>query len=245
MLADPPLAKPVDAADLSHLRHRVHEDSREWPSVCRELGVTPRVESLTLVHRWITPVAMPKRFDTYFFIAVANEDASIEGSADHVETSRLAWNTPRRLLELFARQEVSLLPPQFYLLATLAGSPVLAEVAAMQAAVVEADVVPWLPEPLQSETGLAMAYPGDWAYPKEDRVQTPLVDKVGPLCRHRLHVIPVERKEGGHAGGKGMPTRGILSGVNTYELERNIPVPFGGEAWGAARTGGRSRPAKL
>jgi len=181
---------------------------------------------------------MPKRFDTYFFLAITN-DASMEGEVDHVETTRLAWHPPSTLLELFSRQEVSLLPPQFYLLATLAGIKSLSEVASLQSGVDEASVHPWQPEPLRSEHGLSMAYPGDAEYPL-DREHSPLAPlPLDPRSRHRFHVIPVDRREGGHAGGKGMPTAGVLSGVNTYELERSVPVPFGGEAWGAARRGAR------
>jgi len=223
------------AADLSRerardLRARVQADGEDFLAVCRELGVRPDLNALTFVHHWVTPIQAPARFDTHFFLAIRQSAQGAE--ADGGETVRVAWLPPSRFLELFQEQEISFLPPQFYLLSTLAGSPSLGAVAQLRDAVREEAVHPWQPHTLSKEMGgPAMCYPGDASYPK-DLGSSPLVVSPSAADRHRLYMRPMQKKEGG-AGG-----RGVIGGaVVTYELERTVPVPFGGESWASARRG--------
>lgn len=53
--------------------------------------------NLVWTSRWITPVGVPKRFDTYFFLAVAGRDAV--ASAENVEAVEALWITPSEAIE--------------------------------------------------------------------------------------------------------------------------------------------------
>jgi 8-oxo-dGTP pyrophosphatase MutT (NUDIX family) len=55
------------------------------------------LEQLVWTSRWITPVGVPKRFDTYFFLAAANRDAV--ASAENVEAVEVIWIPPAEAIE--------------------------------------------------------------------------------------------------------------------------------------------------
>lgn len=59
------------------------------------LSVDPA--QLVWTSRWITPEGLPKRFDTYFFLARANDGA--EAVIDHKEAVDMAWIAPAAAIE--------------------------------------------------------------------------------------------------------------------------------------------------
>lgn len=61
-------------------------------------GVTFDADRLAYVGNWLTPLGMPRRFDTRFYFAVVDRDT--EPSADDREVFDAVWVTPR---EAFAR----------------------------------------------------------------------------------------------------------------------------------------------
>jgi 8-oxo-dGTP pyrophosphatase MutT (NUDIX family) len=67
--------------------------------------------------RWITPEAVPVRFDTYFYVALAGGHAKPE--ADGVEVSDARWFAPRAALDAHAAGELDLVFPTIKTLETL------------------------------------------------------------------------------------------------------------------------------
>jgi 8-oxo-dGTP pyrophosphatase MutT (NUDIX family) len=64
-------------------------------------GLRLATDALTYWAHWITPEAMPKRFDTHFFLA---EERSGQAAVhDNVEVTASAWVTPEAALDGFAR----------------------------------------------------------------------------------------------------------------------------------------------
>lgn len=54
---------------------------------------------LVWTSRWITPVGMPKRYDTYFYLTVV--DGSATATPDAVEGVEIAWLTPDSALQRY------------------------------------------------------------------------------------------------------------------------------------------------
>mgnify|MGYP001791320496 CR=1 FL=1 len=54
-------------------------------------------EKLVWTSRWITPVGVPKRFDTYFFLAAVDRNAI--ASAENVEAVEAIWIPPAEAIE--------------------------------------------------------------------------------------------------------------------------------------------------
>jgi 8-oxo-dGTP pyrophosphatase MutT (NUDIX family) len=55
------------------------------------------VTNLIWTSRWITPVGVPKRFDTYFFLAIVDRTAI--ASAENVEAVEVIWISPAEAIE--------------------------------------------------------------------------------------------------------------------------------------------------
>jgi 8-oxo-dGTP pyrophosphatase MutT (NUDIX family) len=55
------------------------------------------LSNLVWTSRWITPVSVPKRFDTYFFLAAVGRDAI--ASAENVEAVEALWIPPAEAIE--------------------------------------------------------------------------------------------------------------------------------------------------
>ena len=55
------------------------------------------LDNLVWTSRWITPVGVPKRFDTYFFLAIIERGAV--ASAENVEAVEVMWIAPSEAIE--------------------------------------------------------------------------------------------------------------------------------------------------
>lgn len=64
--------------------------------LAEEVSVTVSVTELVPFDRWITPEALPRRFDTCFFAAAVEPDAAVRVDGHEIIASR--WDAPGRLL---------------------------------------------------------------------------------------------------------------------------------------------------
>ena len=64
---------PFCGDDRAHAaREAISKDERSFLDLARELDVRLDLDALTVFARWITPNIMPRRFDTWFYVARAN-----------------------------------------------------------------------------------------------------------------------------------------------------------------------------
>lgn len=75
----------------------------------RERGVTPDLRSLTRFARWVTPAHVPKRFDTWFYIARAPLDQV--AAHDGRETIMTEWVSPTDALRMWEARERAIVFP--------------------------------------------------------------------------------------------------------------------------------------
>ncbi|MEL0081506.1 MAG: NUDIX hydrolase [Gammaproteobacteria bacterium] len=92
-----------------------------FSEICRAEGLTLPVDRLTYFSRWLTPVGMPKRFDTCFFICPMplNQVPLHDGQ----ETVNGIWVTPEDALEKGKAGSIKLVPATIKTLETLSGFP--------------------------------------------------------------------------------------------------------------------------
>ena len=81
-----------------------------------EAGLRIDPASLVPTSRWITPVGLPKRFDTWFFLAKVDRDASV--TIDRGEIADAMWIAPA---EALARRDLHLIFPTIRNLEALTG----------------------------------------------------------------------------------------------------------------------------
>jgi len=102
LLARPKGSKSlVDAARASEIEtaHRAAlcENKISFLSVLTETGMVLALDELVPYAHWITPEGMPKRFDTWFFLAAAPPEQL--GAHDGRESTDSIWVSPRDALE--------------------------------------------------------------------------------------------------------------------------------------------------
>jgi 8-oxo-dGTP pyrophosphatase MutT (NUDIX family) len=79
-------------------RERIAKGELAFLDLVRELGVQLDLEAMAPFARWITPRMMPKRFDTWFFVATAPQDQL--AVCDGYETVDAEWIAPGEAISL-------------------------------------------------------------------------------------------------------------------------------------------------
>ena len=113
-------------------RETITREPALFPDLIGSLGVRLDLDALTVFARWITPSLMPKRFDTWFFVAEASSDQL--ALCDGYETVDAEWISPKRALALAAAGERKVIFPTRMNLQLLAESTTAAEAIARAAA---------------------------------------------------------------------------------------------------------------
>ena len=93
----------------SSVRGEVDRGELPFMDVVRKLGLRLDLSILTVFARWITPDLMPKRFDTWFYLATATDEQL--ASCDGRETVDAEWIPPLEALRLAATGERTIIFP--------------------------------------------------------------------------------------------------------------------------------------
>jgi 8-oxo-dGTP pyrophosphatase MutT (NUDIX family) len=114
-------------------RFRAHRQALErnhgaFAALARSEGLRLATDRLLYFGHWITPVGVPRRFDTRFFLAVAPEGQ--EAQHDNHETIAHAWVQPREALDLCAREILNMRMPTVKTLERFAACSTAAELVA-------------------------------------------------------------------------------------------------------------------
>ena len=89
-------AKSAEAIALAH-RTELNEGKISFLRVLADNGMVLALDELMPYAHWITPEGMPKRFDTWFFLAAAPPEQA--GAHDGKESTDSIWVSPREALE--------------------------------------------------------------------------------------------------------------------------------------------------
>lgn len=109
------LGAPLEDAD--HKRRRLLAGSISIRQLLAEGPVDPH--ALVLTSRWITPVGVPKRFDTYFYLARVSRD--VVATAEEHEAVDVTWISPQDALAKHAAREMQMVFPTLRNLEALCG----------------------------------------------------------------------------------------------------------------------------
>jgi 8-oxo-dGTP pyrophosphatase MutT (NUDIX family) len=109
---------PLPHADLVAWRSMLATKERGLLELLAARGARLDLASLWPLARWITPASEPRRFDTRFFLVVA--DGTLTGMHDDRETTASFWATPGDVLGRFVSRQLQLAPPTHRMLEVLA-----------------------------------------------------------------------------------------------------------------------------
>jgi 8-oxo-dGTP pyrophosphatase MutT (NUDIX family) len=114
-------------------RFRTHREALEknhgaFAALARAEGLRLATDQLLYFGHWITPVGVPRRYDTRFFLAVAPEQQ--EAQHDNHETTAHAWMRPQEALDLCAREMLNMRFPTIKTLERFAACSTAAELVA-------------------------------------------------------------------------------------------------------------------
>lgn len=139
---------PVDTDGLDPIRRcAIRETTEETGVVLAETDLHPWA-------RWITPEFEPRRYDTWFFVAImpaGQNAADISG-----ETDRAEWSTPQAALVAERSGVIKMLPPTMSILIELA------DLGTSRAVISRArgrEVEPVLPKVVETPDGWQFSYP--------------------------------------------------------------------------------------
>jgi 8-oxo-dGTP pyrophosphatase MutT (NUDIX family) len=140
-------------------RDDIARDRRAFIDLVAELELKLDLDALTVFARWITPAMMPKRFDTWFYIAAAPADQL--ALCDGWETVDAEWVSPAEALRLAAAGERKVIFP------TRMNLQLLAEAADAVDAVARArarTLVTVEPKVVETPQGRVLVIPPDAGY---------------------------------------------------------------------------------
>ncbi|KAK2462251.1 hypothetical protein APHAL10511_005747 [Amanita phalloides] len=129
------LASPVQReattsrSEWEDARHAIHAQKLSFGEFLDRNGLKPGIDSLLPFTRWTTPENVPRRFCTQFFVAFLSSLCSRFSSGtkqEHLLTSdggqeivSVRFLHPNDILAEFRQKQITLMPPQFYILSTL------------------------------------------------------------------------------------------------------------------------------
>ena len=126
---------PQLLAGLTGLRRLIHDcHPEEFQAGLRRAGLRPAWEDLAFCAHWVTPLGLPRIFDTRFFLAALPAGQEAEPDAGG-ELASMRWVEPAQALNEAEQGRCLLLPPTRSVLAQLTAQPtVAAALAAARAA---------------------------------------------------------------------------------------------------------------
>jgi 8-oxo-dGTP pyrophosphatase MutT (NUDIX family) len=129
--------------------------------LAEEAGIElPADEELVLFSRWVTPEVISRRFDAWFFLALA--PAHTPPQPDGVETTDARWFEPQAALEAQAASELALAFPTIRQLESLRAFRTAEEAIEAHR---DRDVEPILPKIVGTPEDPRILLPGDPDYP--------------------------------------------------------------------------------
>lgn len=146
-------------ACLAAARQALLAGRARFSGIAERLALDFSAAALVYFARWITPVGLPLRFDTRFFLLGLDGRPEVAGLTSEHESA--CWMSPAEALRRFAAGDLPMLFPTAKTLERLAG---FASVGEALSALREARVEPALVKLRPGETGLRPVGPGEPGY---------------------------------------------------------------------------------
>jgi 8-oxo-dGTP pyrophosphatase MutT (NUDIX family) len=149
---------PEELARFDGFRQAFNQRKGSLVEMARAENLSLATDYLGYFAHWITPVGMPKRFDTHFFITTS--PAEQQAAHDRLETSEGVWIAPAEALARCGRGEFPLVFATIHQLHALAA---FSSVKEALASTTNRHVEPHIPILVRGNGGVRVHLPGDEA----------------------------------------------------------------------------------
>jgi len=132
LLASPPLSDSsvISQSEWDQARQALHTGTLPFTEFLNKHGLEPDANSLLPFTQWTTPKNIPRRFCTQFYVAflpasslpgfsTGTKQACLPTSDGGQEVISARFVHPNDALDEFHKKQITLMPPQFYILYTL------------------------------------------------------------------------------------------------------------------------------
>lgn len=109
-----------ESGDRKRWRNNVHDSGAAFETLLSTYKTSIKLDELVHYANWITPVALPRRYDTNFFISIVDSAETLPARHDNSETLQINHFTPLEAVAAHKRGEIVLFMPQLYMLQDLA-----------------------------------------------------------------------------------------------------------------------------
>ena len=109
-----------DSGDRRKWREKVHHSGKAFQSLLQTYKTSMHLHDLVHYANWITPVMLPRRYDTHFFVAVVPSQETLPARHDNSETLQISHFTPAEAISAHTKGEIVLFGPQLYMLHDMA-----------------------------------------------------------------------------------------------------------------------------
>ncbi|HEY7348965.1 MAG TPA: NUDIX hydrolase [Ktedonobacterales bacterium] len=147
------------AARFAEHRRHLQQNETTLAAVAQGEGLTLATDRLTYFAHWITPGALPKRFDTFFFIAAAPEEQ--QAAHDQLETTAGTWIAPG---EALAQYKQGTFPLVFATIHQLRALGVFTSIADAEARLRNQSIPVILPRATLRDGNIVIRLPGEPGY---------------------------------------------------------------------------------
>lgn len=154
-------APHVGRADDERARRALGAGELTLAQFLSDRGLRLDADSLIPWSRWITPEIEPRRYDTFFFVAVVPDGQEADGGLrDGVEADAAGWLSPLAALDAARAGTALMLPPTAVCLSELAAAGALPEILAQKRG-----IRPLQPEVAVDGEGTWLVIPDGVEYP--------------------------------------------------------------------------------
>ncbi len=147
----------ADTSRYSEERRAIESRTTSFGDFLQTEGLVVRADLLRPWSHWVTPVGEPRRYDTFFFVAVAPDGQSADGET--TEADGATWRRPAEALQHWSSGASVLLPPTWSQLESLSAYPELSQVLAADVSLAAVEPVIRL-----DSDRMHVEFPGDSGY---------------------------------------------------------------------------------
>ncbi|XP_047520644.1 acyl-coenzyme A diphosphatase NUDT19-like isoform X2 [Pieris napi] len=183
----------------SFISFQVSKNPTELFNLCKEYNCYPDIWSLHYWSNWLSPVTIPKRFDTAFYVAAVKDKPTTISSSN--EVVKVEWANPSDLLERNSKGEIKLHPPQAYELNRLSHISDLDKIINFAKNITSQGNELIFPIPTRTKDGWVFLLPGDHLYPTNVDYNTEIITKEKTALElrdttktlHRIEIVGSDR----------------------------------------------------